>query len=835
MTNPWRISPRRFLAFGNIRLAGLLLPLLLLLPGSVTAAGGEPAAAEVPRLPVVEVVAAPAAEETVAPEDHATGKSVLDAKTTTALPLRDATINDLLTILPGIQAGETAHSSLTGGEILPPLISIAGGKLEQNNFRIDGLGNNSLLDPLFDSPNNPTDVPGNPQEIFLNAHLVESVTVYDHNVPARFGGFTGGVVDATTRDPRSVPGGSLRYRTTRDEWTSFHLAPADQADFAHPTSDTKQPHFHKQEGGAEFDLPFGPTTGLLAAIAVNYAKIPLSLLESERDESRRSDNYLLKLVHYPSASEKVTLEGLYSPYREYRFIKNSQGSGFSLDGSSGRLGLGYLRTDPAGGELELHGGVRLSENSRQAPTDSFTWKVTPGKPWGAVVGSTSSLEGGFGDLSKKQRTLETSGDWHSAWMPIGDWHHQFSAGVGGERTTAWYDRPQTSYAFKGAQLDAAVVCQVGDPACVDGEQWLTSRVVYRAAKVTVSLTQAYLYLEDRQQLGRLELRPGVRLSYDDFMNNTNLAPRFAASYDLAGNGKTVLVGGWNRYYGQTLLTYKLREAISPTETESRTTADPGAWTTKAPVFPSQSQYSSLDTPYNDEIVAGLDQALFGGTGKLRYIRRDGHDEFAREIDPVDLTQREQIRYARLNNHGRSHHHEFRFDWRRLWARQALDLNVTFQKTTTTNNSYDDTLELEDLSQLVWYDGRLLAPDELPRTDFNRQWSANLTYIVELPWHLRFSNITRYRSGYRSLRKTTGEATVDGVDYPVYAEFKSSSATTFDWRLDWLSPPVSGQTLRLTLEIYNVFDRSNHVVDANNPTAEEYALGRQFWAGAEYAF
>ena len=810
----------------------LLLFLILVLPSGLPIRSVQ--AGELPRLPVVEVVAAPDRPESTR-SDPATGQNRLDQKTIRALPGGDGTVNELLQTLPGVQVGEQSSSSLQGGEILPPLISISGGKLEQNNFRIDGLGNNSLLDPLANDPSNPTQVPGNPQELFLNSNLVESITVYDHNVPARFGGFTGGVVDVVTRDPRAELGGALHYRTTRDAWTRFHVAAQDQAKFDTPTSATYQPHFTKHEGGVEFDLPLGPHTGLLAAYAINYAQIPLYLLGSEEKQNRRNDNYLLKLVHRPSAAEKVTLQLLHTPYRAHYFIQNTKDSGYTIDGGGTSASIGY-RYRPAGaGKLELHGGFRDSENSRQAPTDFLTWKATPSKSWGELVGFTSSFEGGFGDLKTRQRTLEASGDWESAAVAVGDWHHRFGAGLGGGRTTGSYQRPETSYAYKGAKLDSATTCLEGDVACVDGEQWLSTRTVYHATKSTATITQAYLYLDDRQQLGRLELRPGVRLSWDDFTENFNPAPRFATSFDLTGNGRTVLVGGWNRYFGQTLLTYKLREAIGPVETETRATPDPNAWTPKTPIFPSMASYSRLATPYVDELVAGLDQILFGGLVKLRYVQRDGFDEFASEIDPIDVTQPQQIRYSRLNNNGRSHYRSYRLSWERTWSRQRLDGNLSYQENTTTNATYGATVQLQDLGSLVWYDGQPVALEDLPRTDFNRGWTANLAYQVKLPWNFRFSNVTRYRSGYRGFVSTKDLVTYDGQDYQVYEKVKWPSATTFDWRLDWRSPAVGGQTLQLTLEIYNVFDRRNYVIDANQPTVPQYALGRQFWVGAEYAF
>ncbi|MCY7109208.1 hypothetical protein, partial [Streptococcus oralis] len=72
---------------------------------------------------------------------------------------------------------------------------------------------------------------------------------------------------------------------------------------------------------------------------------------------------------------------------------------------------------------------------------------------------------------------------------------------------------------------------------------------------------------------RLEITPGVRLQYDDFMKNLTLAPRFATSLDVFGDRSTRLFGGANRYYGQNLLAYKLRSGISEYIAQTRTSAN----------------------------------------------------------------------------------------------------------------------------------------------------------------------------------------------------------------------------------------------------------------------
>ncbi|MBE0502413.1 MAG: hypothetical protein IBX47_13365 [Desulfuromonadales bacterium] len=359
---------------------------------------------------------------------------------------------------------------------------------------------------------------------------------------------------------------------------------------------------------------------------------------------------------------------------------------------------------------------------------------------------------------------------------------------------------------------------------------MSKRSVYSASHSRAKLNQAALYLEDQVSLGRLELRPGVRFSYDDLMENIDTAPRLASSYDLFGNGRSKVIAGWNRYYGDTLLTYKLREGIALSETQSRSTVidNDVEWTTASLVLVSD-QFSKLKTPFTDETVVGFDQLLWGGTTGFRYVRRDGEDEFARERDAAVSGE---VRYSRLNNNGKSHYESYRLSWERHWSAQFLSMNIAYASSTSTHDDYDDILVMDDLNEQIWYDGELLDADELPRNDFNRRWVASLLYSVAMDYGFRFTNTTNFRSGYENIIKSSEPPiTIDGIDYSIYYKEKRPSSTIFDWRIDWIPPAFPAQALTVTLEIFNLLNKRTYVGGAT----DEYELGRQFWAGVEYTF
>ena len=198
-------------------------------------------------------------------ENSLSGTSELAGETLHQLPRKNSSLTETITILPRVQIGEEQRTSENAGEILPPRISISGGRAYENNYSVDGVGLNSLIDPLADNQNAIDQVPGHPQRAFIHQDLIESVTVYDSNIPARYGRFVGGVVDARTRMPADQLGGNISLRTTRDAWTKFQVDYDDRDDFDHSNSFNQQPRFKKYDGGIELNVPINDQIGLLGS------------------------------------------------------------------------------------------------------------------------------------------------------------------------------------------------------------------------------------------------------------------------------------------------------------------------------------------------------------------------------------------------------------------------------------------------------------------------------------------------------------------------------------------------------------------------------------------
>ncbi len=787
----------------------------------LTLPGASPAAAELPVLPPVTVIGTF--------ENPAAGPAQMRRKIMEKLPAGNGSLNEILRYFPDVQLAEEFRTGSQAGEILPPRLSIAGGKTYQNRFLLDGVGNESLLDPAAESYGI-NDIPGHPQALFLDAGLAERITLFDSNIPARFGGFTGGVVDIQTRDPGDSFAGKLFYRTTRADWTRFHRHPGEPA----PAD------FDKQQGGLDLEIPLRPGIGVLGSYRYLSSRIPEQHVGAAAVQKRRKEDFFLKTTwELPAGLLRLALAA--TPYSAENFIANARNSDFTLQGGGSQAQLEYTHFLPWG-EWQSQLFYQTNRNSRKAPADFRAWAITDRHPWGREVNKAYSLEGGYGDLEKEQESIGLRTSLRLEPLQGDGWRHAPEIGIEAETIRGTFDRREATHIYTGAIIEPAIACGTDAFACSDGEQYFTARVVYPQASETARMQRGALYLEDDLRLGRLSLRPGVRLSYDDFMENFDIAPRLAAIHDLFGDRRTLLIAGFNRYYGQTLLTYKLREALHPESYEYRTTAAGRLtpWEEQADLGHHVARFSRLDTPYSDEITCGLDQALLQGRLSLKYVRRDNRDEFARDYGP---RQADGLRVSTLTNRGESRHESVRATWEREWRRHFLSVNATWQETTATNENYDDILDAGESAERVWYGDRILYKGELPRGEFNRPWTLNILYSGSFAHGFSFTNVARYRSGYRSLAATAqtrpvpgGEGRLNpltGESIPeslvVWEKQDLGGAVLFDWALSWQSP--GRKNLLLRLEVENVFD---HRLESGT-AAHEYEIGRQFWAGAEWNF
>ena len=760
-----------------------------------------------------------------------TGMTIIDKQMIEALPTRNGSVNEIIGIVPGVQYSEESLSSFTGGEITPPAVSISGSRIYDNNYTIDGVNNNNPLDPAFDSISNTYKLPGYQQMHFLTQEIIEQVTVYNSNIPAAFGGFTGGQIDTVTISPSADFWGRVNYRTTSDHWTKFHVHPLNKEKFDDSNYSDKQPSFRKQNFGMTLNTPLGIDTGLITSYQQLHSKIPLQHLDKSKDQSRKQEIFFTKLEHYFANNLNISLTALYTPTSENHFSRDFKESGYTLKSRNYSL-YGKVDKQFSSCQLNVIFGYNRQKITRKAPTDRFFWSPTT-----ATIDWDSGKEGGSGDLKTGQREFNLKPELSFNTLNWRQTSHKFKLGGEVTHSRQYYHRPKTSFYYYKPQTTGPINCQPNDIACIENEQYLTKRTQYSKTDTDANMTDVAAFIQDFIVWKRLEIIPGVRISYDDFSKNTNVAPRLATSLDVFGDQSTTLFAGLNRYYSGTLLTHALYEDI---EIINQVRNDNNSDWENAARRPVTFRYETgnLKTPYSDELTLGIIQKVLGGELKFQYLKKKNKDEIARSrvVDPAHIQPDTYL----INNLGRSEYESYQLSWQRSWVNHFLEINATWQETTTSHDNYTESLDADDVERTIWYKGKELHYYEIPRNDFNRPTIANLIYTYSLPHGITFTNTTKYRGGYWRLwntreRKPSETNPGQSPDPYVYKKVKNHRSTTFDWRFSCRIPEHFKQDIVLSLDLLNVFDHKEKMGYQTGNYGYNYELGRQLWAGLALNF
>ena len=759
-----------------------------------------------------------------------TGTVILDKEIIDTLPTRNGSINELLGITPTVQYSEEYNSSISGGEIFPPGISISGSRPYDNNYTIDGLGNTSILNPGNSAYNNAYTLPGYPQKQFLNPRLIEEITVYNTNIPAEFGGFTGGQVNATTLDPAPEFWGQLSYRTTSDRWTQFHIDPIDKEEFYAADETQYQPVFTKQDFGLILNAPLNRNTSFLTAYQKALSQIRLNHIDGQKTNVREKENLLLKAKHYFSNSSQITLTGLYSPTHASYARTNHRNSDYTIDQTNYSLNL-QIKKDFHLGELSLQTGYSEQKTERKAPTDQFIWDKGDEDP---------DRDGGSGDLRYTEDEIIAKATFSLNPLDLKTTNHRIASGVEvGHARTSYY-RPNDSLTYSTANVNTETICSEDDPACREGDRYLTRLTVYNQAHESETSNQLKLFLQDSIAWKRLEVFPGLRMNYDSLVDDINLAPRFSSSLDIFGNGLTILFAGRNRYYSDTLLEQGQHSYTRYTRETSEDGSNlPTEWTVASQV---NFKTSDIKAPYTDETTAGVIQKILGSTIKVQYIKKKSRDEFARtkteyEATVADITY--DIDTYSLNNNGRSEYESILLNWQTSWNQHYLEINGTWQASSTSNTSYTTEFYDEDLTETYWYEDTEYYKFEKPKTDFCRPTIINFIYSWRMSDAISFTSTVKYRGKYWTLIYEGRKESILNPNQArtpiVYKKAKAKSAITFDWSINWRIFEFKDYEIVANIDILNVFNKKNRWGYQSGKFGYDYEIGRQFWLGVDVNF
>lgn len=788
------------------------------------------------------------------------GSREVDREQIERMPAGNGDITSLLRTNPAVQFDNSQLSSKTPGEISPASISINGQPHWQNLFTLDGMGMNNDLDP-GNTANNASELPGRSQGLAVDTDLLESITVHDSNVPASFGGFNGGVVDARTRDPKRELSGKLSLQMSRSQWTEYHLDENDPEpdEFEAAFGTGNQPEFDKLITRATLEGYLTDNVGLLGSFSRKQSTIPTRVFglshdtpEANRRQDRelQIDNYFLKAVWDINPELRVSGSLTHAPEEDRGFGSNALHSYRVTQAGGQALNLTLDWKSPVG-LISQKLSWSDQHNARDSEADYMRiWRPSTSKNWSS---SNVASEGGMGDIEQSQRGLAYQADIHWHPMQTGPISHRLHTGIALKHDAVGFERRAPYFSNSLASLKPTDYCAANDPWCAVGEtingwpgQYMTQYSLLEAGEVEFSTRQWALYLEDDMRYRRLSLRPGIRVDSDNYMDQTTISPRFAAELDVLGNGSTLVTAGANRYYGRNLYTYRLRESLEQMQV-SYSREDQNAPWVAGERAPAGSKFSQLDIPYNDEVSLALSHIRWGTRFTLKYVERKARDQVSRAWgsqigQPSEAPDQLKPNYYTYYNGGQSDSEIWSLTVSPMlplhlgssWT--TFDLALDWSDINSSGlNDYTSSIGLLWVDDpLIMYDGSAMRYSERPADNYNRPWTVRLATTTVIPeWNLAWTNFFRHRSGYRRVAQTGQFVEYQGQLLREWLEQDYGSTLTWDTRISWEKPFTRKQAAFVNLDVTNLLNK--RIASTADKNSTGYEVGRQFMVEVGYRF
>lgn len=760
-------------------------------------------------------------------------------------PTGNGNITELFKSNPNVQFANNSDTSNMGGEISPNEVSIHGEKFYNNNYTIDGISNNDNLHPAAETlavggtpqGNGAGDLPsGGTQSFWLDGSLLKNVEIFDSNISAKYGNFTGGVINAQLKDANiNAPSGRVYYRTTRDDWAEFHIQDNQQEDFNSANRLNRQPKFTKHQYGISLNQPINDKMALLFSYNKTTSNIPYyhDILGQWQDQTRTNENFLLSGNYHFDNGDKLKASFMYSPHKSLYYKRNVKNGDFTTTGGgylfnmdwSKNLSFGHMESKLAWKQTTNEVEHKSSIFHNYLSSDRFNWKSS----------ATSAQEGGFGKFATKKQTLTLKQDFKL--NPFNTQHisHQINTGWQADFATGEYQRHNDNYQYTWARNNTN---NCADDWCYPREQYVRQYLLYDTRHIKADDDTYSAYIEDNLTHKNLDVSLGLRADYNRYLNNLNFSPRFSFTYDVKNDDNTRIFGGANRYYSNSMLTYKLRQGISSFDRYSRTS--PTANWSMTSVAGTQYEVDDLKTPYSDELNLGIAQKFYNSLWTLKYVNRNSNDTFVQQ-------RINGVRY--LTNAGYSNSDDFSLTIKPLHqlSFKYADIDFTFGanylKTKTNTTTYDNRAEGDDLTAII-IDGQLKDTGEIPNLDYNSPWRAFIDINTHFPKHnIDFNQRLNHKSGYVGYQTNSGvcpnyNSTICGNHIGRIQEYVKrdvGSHFTLDWNIRYNKPLNNGHSLELSLDVDNVLNRKVIATSNNsaNNNIDTYKMGRNFWLGVSY--
>ena len=494
--------------------------------------------------------------------------------TSSTMISHNVTIEELDT-LPKLRdfTGVAAFSPSVNTGQLEGGYQINGASGAENSYYIDGVSTNSMID-------------GSARQSAVFDYIQE-VQVKTTGLDAEYGGALGGVVSAITKSGGNSYHGDLHFyyfgnKISASPVERMQLDPETQTSFQY-FQDRKNKNDQYEFGGSlggpiiKNKLFFYTSASPRWARQRNYYQFSDGNGSMARSASQI--NWFNKISFEPTERLRMNFTWLYTPQTMTGnlFVYNGFAPNTNintLENAKANSGLGYFQPETSySGQvdymptnstvLSLKAGrywLDYKDTGVDA-NESFWWRTSsigvPGAPQQKSGYTTPTAAKTLHDLTTRSYV---QGDFSQFVRFAGQ--HNFKFGVG---TAKSVNNVNDSWFGPGGRVNL-----YWDSACASCGGLTGTYGFYSvedgATRGTAGSNVTHLYAQDSWKVaGRLTINAGVRFEKEtipsfrpdikkyafQFGFGDKIAPRIGASYDLLGNGKVKLSGGWGRFYDWT--------------------------------------------------------------------------------------------------------------------------------------------------------------------------------------------------------------------------------------------------------------------------------------------
>ncbi|HHE8716258.1 TPA: TonB-dependent receptor plug domain-containing protein, partial [Haemophilus influenzae] len=741
-------------------------------------------------------------------------------------PTSNGNITDYLRSNPHIRYENSDQNGFQRGEIKPENISINGADPNQTAYFVDNVNiNNDLAidNSIFDGAMQVVPGISHTQAYFFDATMLSKVEVQDSNISASLGGFMGGAVIAKTKQYSGTDSIKLKYRTTNSSWAKMEAGDSVQKILKQVRPDDSgaaelQPKYNKQTFNILAEKRLNDNLGMVFGYSRRTSSIEQNRLIGfdenannkaqldKQNHQRLSDNLLLNFNWTPQEKERIELGLRYSNYKELKYFKENIGNNVSDYHQALGATLAWVHSFNSGVWTNTLAYDRFQDKRKSSSNSVETTSVLDDN----YEPLYNFEKGGYGNSRLTQDNLHFSTEYVMDPFNLGSTEHSISIGSIYQATKYQFYRPQDVH----QKVTLIMLDKNGNLIT----KTPLSNSTTSKGRVKTTYQNIVAYAEDLIKWNKFELRPGIRIERDDYLKNNNIAPRFVARYHPWDDTGFTL--GLNRYYGRSFASLKLANRILKINDDSAR---------------QHQNFSSLKTPYADELSLSFDQNMGNLALKLGYIHRDNKNRIILKREPVKGIKKSSYINGRpfgvdiytfqLNNIE---------PWKLGKTYWTMSLGFDWLNTKRADG------EEFDLNKPVFLDGKLMTYREMLRqvNSNTEDWIARLGIDMTIPdYDITWSNKVYMKAPIRRY-DPINEDNYDDDAPPRYRSYHYGRHTQWDSSIRW-QPTIRGKhSVYMQVDILNVLNktRKNKVTTISiNDEYGVYTPGREFWLEVGYQF